>query len=128
MLSLQVIHKKSKPYKCNHCDAEFAQPGDVRRHNQKVHQKELKNHPRTIATKNDLKATENRTLTFTFECEPCEAVFYTNAHFNRHNKKYHHTEQSFECDICKRILKCKNDLKRHVEAVHEKKKPYMCSR
>ena len=96
-------------YSCDKCENKiYSRPGDLRLHNQVVHQG------------------------ITYACDLCEKVFTRQQSLTRHKAIQHEKiEKKHKCDLCVAAFHSSRDMKRHVATVHNgvrKILQYQCSK
>ena len=91
----------NKSFQCSDCNKLFQTDHILRRHFQRIHEKQ-QNHA----------------------CEQCELKFYSKVELKRHIRRKHTTyltkEDRFECLDCKKTFSEKHSLSRHFARIHEK--------
>ncbi|HLO14038.1 MAG TPA: C2H2-type zinc finger protein [Anaerolineales bacterium] len=50
-----------------------------------------------------------------YQCEECDAVFYTREDLEKHNRTIH---SRFTCDICGESFDSENELEAHNQVMH----------
>merc|ERR1712126_411423 len=103
LLALKAIHKEIKfKFKCDHCDKEFRQISDRRRHVKSVHEK-IK-YPCTLC---DFQATQKSYLT--------------------EHKQLVHLGIKYECTICGQKASTQSNLSSHTRSKHSEREYYRVS-
>lgn len=124
------VHTGERPYKCDQCDATFAQRANFRTHRSVTHQNKAnfkcnqceRSFKRKRLLDNHIKSkhTQLRDL----KCEHCEATFTNPVNMVKH-LLCHTGEKNYSCQICgKQFSRAENRNVHHF--VHSIRKPYVC--
>ena len=127
------VHEKKTPYKCTHCEKEFAFKKSFNLHVKNIicqrrsnfncdfcndgfpFKQDMLNHIESVH-----KVKPN------FICEICSKSFFTATKLKNHNFTVHQEKPRIVCDICGDSLKTKACLDYHVTSVHQGTKPFTC--
>jgi hypothetical protein len=80
------IHNREKPFKCDQCDASYAQRYPLQQHKQLMHKQIIH------LNKNDHKIIKNTNV-----CNVCNKSFRNSYGLKRHQKTHSSTDSSYEC-------------------------------
>ena len=87
---ISSVHEGKEPFKCDTCDACFANRTGLRLHISSIH--------------------ENKR----YKCAKCDASFTQDGSLKRHVVTNHEGKKPFQCDICAYSCSQKRDLNKHV--------------
>ena len=129
----QLMHKVSRPYKCQQCEKSFTSVSVLKTHIG-THTGEKPFECQECGNK----FTQNGSLTEhmrthrgekPFKCKECEKAFTYSGDLRKHRMRKHSSERPFKCDKCVFASTQSGDLKRH-SARHniQKTKPFPCEK
>jgi hypothetical protein len=87
-------HSNLRPFKCNHCDMQFARKDKLKQHEAKHI-----NHP-------------------LYQCSQCSKGFYRKEHLKDHEISKHSKQYPFSCEHCNKGFVHAKDLHRHIRVRH----------
>ncbi|CAG9106295.1 unnamed protein product [Plutella xylostella] len=120
-------------YPCEICKKVYTTSSNLRYHKEKTHEGATKmrmlrcahcperfvEHFRKLKHLKDVHG-----ITFTFNCETCNATFQSRRALTSHTNKFH--TQKTQCDVCKKSFSCRTTLRKHM-ASHTGEKNFVCS-
>ena len=126
------VHEKKKPFKCDICDYNFFEKGNLKRHTDSVHEGK-KPYKCSICDKRcSLKAELKEHIEIVHEkkkphkCPICDYKCAKKGNLNTHVASVHEKKKPHKCSICDFSCSQQSQLKRHIYSVHEKQKPHQC--
>ena len=120
------IHTGIKPYKCRHCDRQFTQSNDLKRHT-RLHsgEKSKVNGKRKLEINlQNKKLIHDGSSNKYHACYVCSKVFSSSSNLMNH-VRVHNNMKPFKCNLCDKRFAHNGNLRKH-KRIHTDGKPYKC--